>query len=280
MCIRDSFRRGSITENYRKCGKGNCACAAPDHPGHGPRQLWTRSGPGGRTKGRQLAAGPEVDKVRRELANYQEFVTVSAQIVEVNEAICEARPISADSPTSTAVTSRRSSKPVASSTCRRLNASRSTRRWATSRPTPSGCATPTSANSATSSAPAQSKPVARPSSANASNSPGCAGACAAPPASPPCAAKKPAAAGTKSGTGSTTRRARPDLATYKSVAHPPWCLMSMCSRNGMRVPHVICSRNLIPEGEGLVFGGEDEGLLDPVDVPGQVGRVGLGVEQL
>ena len=57
--------------------------------------MWTRSGPGGRTKGRQLAAGPEVGKVRRELANYQEFVTVSAQIVEVNEAICEARPISA-----------------------------------------------------------------------------------------------------------------------------------------------------------------------------------------
>ena len=71
------------------------ACAAPEHPGHGPRQLWTRSGPGGRTKGRQLAVGPEVDKVRRELANYQEFVTVSAQIVEVNEAICEARPMSA-----------------------------------------------------------------------------------------------------------------------------------------------------------------------------------------
>ena len=89
------FRRGSITENYRKCGKGNCACAAPEHPGHGPRQLWTRSGPGGRTKGRQLAVGPEVDKVRRELANYQEFVTVSAKIVEVNEAICEARPMSA-----------------------------------------------------------------------------------------------------------------------------------------------------------------------------------------
>ncbi|MHB8300889.1 MAG: DUF6788 family protein, partial [Dermatophilaceae bacterium] len=21
------FRRGSITENYRRCGKGNCACA-------------------------------------------------------------------------------------------------------------------------------------------------------------------------------------------------------------------------------------------------------------
>src|SRR5680860_1009762 len=89
------FRRGSITENYRRCGKPSCACAAPGHRGHGPRQLWTRSVAGGPTKGRQLAKGPEVDKVRRELASYQEFVTVGQQIVEVNEAICEARPISA-----------------------------------------------------------------------------------------------------------------------------------------------------------------------------------------
>ena len=37
------FRRGSVSENYRRCGKPNCACAAPDHPGHGPRLLWTRS---------------------------------------------------------------------------------------------------------------------------------------------------------------------------------------------------------------------------------------------
>ena len=37
------FRRGSISENYRRCGKPNCACAQPDHPGHGPRYLWTRT---------------------------------------------------------------------------------------------------------------------------------------------------------------------------------------------------------------------------------------------
>ena len=36
------FRRGSVTENYRKCGKPNSACAEPGHPGHGPRFLWTR----------------------------------------------------------------------------------------------------------------------------------------------------------------------------------------------------------------------------------------------
>lgn len=86
------FRRGSVSENYRRCGKPNCACAAEGHPGHGPRFLWTRTVPGRRgTRGRQLSRG-EVDKVRAELANYHRFADISEQIVEVNEAICEARP--------------------------------------------------------------------------------------------------------------------------------------------------------------------------------------------
>jgi hypothetical protein len=85
------FRRGSISENYRRCGKPNCVCAQPDHPGHGPRYLWTRSVAGRGTKGRQLSAD-EVDKVRAELANYHRYAQVSEQIVAVNEAICEARP--------------------------------------------------------------------------------------------------------------------------------------------------------------------------------------------
>src|ERR1035438_6835524 len=85
------FRRGSISENYRRCGKPNCACARPGHPGHGPRYLWTRTVPGRGTRGRQLAAD-EVEKVRPELDRYQDFAALSEQIVEVNEAICEARP--------------------------------------------------------------------------------------------------------------------------------------------------------------------------------------------
>jgi Family of unknown function (DUF6788) len=85
------FRRGSVSENYRRCGKPNCACAGPDHPGHGPRYLWTRTVAGRGSRGRQLARG-EVDKVRAELANYHRFADISEQIVEVNEAICEARP--------------------------------------------------------------------------------------------------------------------------------------------------------------------------------------------
>jgi hypothetical protein len=50
------FRRGSVSENYRKCGKPNCACAQPGHRGHGPRFLWTRTARGRGTVGRQLAA--------------------------------------------------------------------------------------------------------------------------------------------------------------------------------------------------------------------------------
>jgi hypothetical protein len=88
------FRRGSVSENYRKCGKPNCACAAPDHPGHGPRFLWTRSAGRRKTVGRQLAAA-EVEKVRREVARHGEFTAIAEQIAEVNEKICEARPAAA-----------------------------------------------------------------------------------------------------------------------------------------------------------------------------------------
>ena len=86
------FRPGSVNETWRRCGKPNCACAQPDNPGHGPRYLWTRSADG-RTRTRQLAAA-ELDKVRREVAAYKQFAAVSEQIVQVNEAICEARPAS------------------------------------------------------------------------------------------------------------------------------------------------------------------------------------------
>jgi hypothetical protein len=85
------FRRGSVSENYRKCGKPNCACAQPDHPGHGPRFLWTRTARGRGTVGRQLAAG-EVEKVRREVTRHAEFAAIGERIAEVNEKICEARP--------------------------------------------------------------------------------------------------------------------------------------------------------------------------------------------
>ena len=91
LSVVGDFRRGSVSENYRRCGKPNCACAAADHPGHGPRFLWTRTARGRKTVGRQLATA-EVEKVRGELARYAEFTATVEQIAEVNEKICEARP--------------------------------------------------------------------------------------------------------------------------------------------------------------------------------------------
>ncbi len=86
------FRRGSVSENWRKCGKPNCACAAAGHPGHGPRFLWTRSQGRRKRTGRQLAVA-EVDKVRGEIARHAEFTATVGQITKVNEKICEARPV-------------------------------------------------------------------------------------------------------------------------------------------------------------------------------------------
>jgi hypothetical protein len=86
------FRRGSVSENWRRCGKANCACASEGHPGHGPRWLWQRTLPGGRKVARQLSPA-ELDKVRAELDAYHAFARLTDQIVAVNEAICEARPV-------------------------------------------------------------------------------------------------------------------------------------------------------------------------------------------
>src|SRR6266704_5306572 len=73
------FRRGSVSKNYRKCGKPNCACAQPGHPGHGPRFLWTRSEGRRKRIGRQLEVGV-VEKVRREMARQ---VVVTAGVAEI-----------------------------------------------------------------------------------------------------------------------------------------------------------------------------------------------------
>src|SRR3984893_14130369 len=86
------FRRGSLNEVRRKCGKPNCACAALDHPGHGPQYNLTRTVEG-RTRARHLKPGPELEKVGREVGEYERFRDLVGQVTEVNEALCEARPV-------------------------------------------------------------------------------------------------------------------------------------------------------------------------------------------
>ena len=88
------FRRGSLVSTYRRCGKSYCACADPDHPGHGPINLLTKS-VSGKTVTKAVPDGPALTKVQQEVAHYKQFKAVIDQIVEVNEQICDARPVSA-----------------------------------------------------------------------------------------------------------------------------------------------------------------------------------------
>ena len=85
------MRKGSITEAFRCCGKPACVCFGADHPGHGPYYAFTTK-VAGRTKTVQLRAGSRLDKFQREVETYKQFRALSEELIEVNEALCEARP--------------------------------------------------------------------------------------------------------------------------------------------------------------------------------------------
>lgn len=86
------FRRGTISVNYRRCGKRNCACARAGHPGHGPQYLWNAT-IGGKSRARNVRLGPELEKVGNEVETYRAFGRLCAELVEVNEQICQLRPV-------------------------------------------------------------------------------------------------------------------------------------------------------------------------------------------
>lgn len=81
------FRRGSISANYRRCGKPNCACAGPGHPGHGPQYLLTTK-INGKSHAKNVHSGPELVKVEQEIINHQKFRGLVKDLIEVNENIC------------------------------------------------------------------------------------------------------------------------------------------------------------------------------------------------
>ena len=86
------FRRGIISVTYRKCGKKNCACAQEGHPGHGPQHLWNTTIKG-KSYAKSLKLGPEMEKYLEEIANHQCFLKLCGDLVEVNERICDMRPV-------------------------------------------------------------------------------------------------------------------------------------------------------------------------------------------
>jgi hypothetical protein len=86
------IRRGLVSDNFRKCGKPNCVCAQEGHPGHGPQHLWNATIKG-KSHAKNLKDGPELRKYLNETANHRIFRALCEEIIEVNERICDARPL-------------------------------------------------------------------------------------------------------------------------------------------------------------------------------------------
>ena len=79
-----NFRRGTISINYRKCGKKNCACSKEGHPGHGPQFLWSTTIKG-KSRTKQLKVGPELRKYIEENDNYRAFHRLCDKIITASE---------------------------------------------------------------------------------------------------------------------------------------------------------------------------------------------------
>lgn len=86
------FRRGTISANYRKCGKAYCVCARAGHPGHGPQYLWNATIKG-KSHAQNLRLGAQLEKVGREVENYRRVLQWWDQWIEVNEKICQRKPV-------------------------------------------------------------------------------------------------------------------------------------------------------------------------------------------
>jgi hypothetical protein len=86
------FRRGTISVVYRKCGKKNCVCARAGHPGHGPLHLWNATIKG-KSYAKSVKIGPEMQKYLEEIGEHDRFLKLCEEIVEVNERICDRRPV-------------------------------------------------------------------------------------------------------------------------------------------------------------------------------------------
>ena len=86
------FRRGSITGITGRCGKANCRCHQPGQPGHGPNFRLTRKVQG-KTVSETFADPAALRKAQREVAEFHRFQALSGSLIEVNEKICQLRPV-------------------------------------------------------------------------------------------------------------------------------------------------------------------------------------------
>src|SRR5437763_2688559 len=86
------MRSGSITGTSGRCGNPNCHCHRADDPGHGPYYRLTRKVKG-KTVTETFSSAASLAKAQREVAECQRFRELGDQFLEVNEQICQLRPV-------------------------------------------------------------------------------------------------------------------------------------------------------------------------------------------
>jgi hypothetical protein len=86
------LRSGSITTTGGRCGNLRCHCHQTDDPGHGPFYRLTRK-VHGKTVTETFAIPAALRKAQKEIAEYHRFRELSRDLLEVNEKICRARPV-------------------------------------------------------------------------------------------------------------------------------------------------------------------------------------------
>ena len=85
----DDMRPGSLVHRQMKCGSPACRCQQDDHPGHGPYYVLVRNVEGKRTS-RSLPASAAAT-TQAQIAEYQRFRRLSAELVQISEQLCDAR---------------------------------------------------------------------------------------------------------------------------------------------------------------------------------------------
>jgi len=88
------FRSGSITSIRGRCGKPNCHCHQPHHPGHGPNFRLTYKVQG-KTVTETFSSPAARRQAERQIAEFHKFRQLSRALIEVNAQICRRRPAEA-----------------------------------------------------------------------------------------------------------------------------------------------------------------------------------------
>jgi hypothetical protein len=95
MVALGDLRPGSLTTTQGKCGKAECCCKQPDHPGHGPHWRITYK-VDGKTRSESLYEEAAIRKTEREIEEFRRFQQLSREFVDLSTQICRARGVEAE----------------------------------------------------------------------------------------------------------------------------------------------------------------------------------------